>query len=154
MKTLYKVLTLILLLPLSFALHAQDAATVRTAIESKSYTFVARTANPMRGSGVNLTTGYDIRVKGDTVISVLPYYGRAHAPTPNIGGGIRFTSTDFTYKMERTGDGWNIRITPNDQREVRDLHLSVSNNGYATLQVTQLNRDAISFYGIIEKLQP
>ena len=154
MKNLYKILSLILLLPLGLSLHAQDKASIREAIESKSFTFLARSASPMRGSQVNLSAGYDIRIKGDTLISVLPYYGRAHTATVNPGGGIRFTSTDFTYKMERDDKGWNIRIRPNDQREVRDLFLHVSPDGFANLQVTQLSRDAITFYGTIEKLKP
>ena len=133
--------------------QAQDENALREAIESKQFVFLARSASPLRGSQVNLTTGYDIRVKGDSLVSVLPFYGRAHAPMVHPGGGIRFTSTDFTYKMEGKKKGWNIRIQPNDNRDVRELFLTVSKNGFATLQVTQLNRDAITFYGTVEKIK-
>jgi hypothetical protein len=81
----------------------------------------------------------------------LPYFGRAYQPPPDLkGGGIEFTSTDYGYTLEAKRKGrWTITLDPRDARDVRQMILSVSENGYANLQVLSNNRDPISFSGIV-----
>lgn len=74
---------------------------IQNLISSKNYVFVAQTALPIGSRAINLTTAYDLRVLGDTVVSELPYFGRAFvAPMNPSEGGIRFTSTDFNYTVK------------------------------------------------------
>src|SRR5438105_11782972 len=57
-------------------------AEIKNAVESKNYVFKAQTALPTSGRIRQLTSDYDLRVTGDTVVSYLPYFGRAYtAPT-------------------------------------------------------------------------
>ena len=92
----------------------------------------------------------------DTLISQLPYFGRAYsAPMDMKGGGIEFTSTDFAYTLEAKKKGrWSISIEPKDEKDVRQMILSVSENGYASLQVLSNNRDPINFNGIVVERKP
>jgi hypothetical protein len=102
---------------------------------------------------VQLTSDYSLTVRKDSVISYLPYFGRAYtAPIGKTSGGIEFTSTDFVYtsKQNKKG-GWQIEIKPNDETDVRQMLLTVSKNGYGSLSVTSNNRQAISFNGYIDK---
>jgi len=131
----------------------KDAQQIENMIQSKNYVFIARSALPMRGRNINLTSIYDLKVSGDTVISDLPYFGRAYsAPINPAEGGIHFTSNDFTYNLtERKKGGWDITILPKDTRDVRQMFLTVSESGYASLQLTSNNRQAISFNGYIKE---
>lgn len=133
--------------------YAQDAkqASLQKLINSKNFVFKARSAFPLRGGAKQLTLDYDLRVLGDSIVSYLPYFGRAYsAPIDPSEGGIHFISTDFTYKVKTNDKGWDITILPKDTRDVRQLFLSVTTSGYAQLQVLSNNREAISFNGRIE----
>lgn len=71
---------------------------VNTMIESRNYIFKARTVNPQNSVSRQLTSEYDLTVSRDTIISYLPYFGRAYvAPINPSEGGIKFTSPKFEY---------------------------------------------------------
>jgi len=129
-------------------------AEIKSMVEAKTYTFIADYALPMHGGQKNLTSEYDLRVTPDSVISFLPYYGVVHFDPPYnpTDGGIKFTSTKFDYngKQKKNG-GWEISISPRDVRNLQRMTLTISTDGYATLNVTSVNRDFISFEGHLEK---
>lgn len=122
-----------------------------TLIKSSEYVFTARTALPMRGSSRTLTSEYNLTVTPDSVVSYLPYFGRAYrAPMDPSKGGIQFTSTDFGYRVDDLKKGgWRVTIQPKGEDDVRQMILTVSESGYGTLQVVGNHRQPISFYGII-----
>ena len=153
---IFSIYTLILafLFTAGFSAHAQDLdkTTVSSMVSSGRFIFKAQSANPMTGNNVQLTADYDLKVSPDSLVAFLPYFGRAYTINPNAEGGIKFTSTDFEYKSkQKRKKGWEISINPRDTREVRQMSLSVSPNGYATLQVISNNRQPISFYGYLVK---
>lgn len=125
-----------------------------TIVTSKNYVFVAQSANPMGFRMRQLTSEYDLRVLGDSIVSFLPYFGRAYsAPIDPTQGGLDFTSTDFEYEQAaRKKGGWIITIKPKDVREVRQLTLTVTESGSASLQVIPTNRQQISFNGYVKKI--
>lgn len=120
-------------------------------MNSKNFVFKAQSVSPTGGNLRQLNTDYDLRVFGDTVRTFLPYFGRSYsAPIGATDGGIKFTSTDFDYKLaERKKDRVEVLIRPKDAQDVRQMLLSVSKNGYASLQVLSNNRQPISFNGYI-----
>lgn len=120
-------------------------------IESKNFVFVAQNVFPTGGRNINLTTIYEVKLSTDTVVTDLPYFGRAFvAPMNPSDGGIRFTSTKFDLDIkERKKGGWDIIIIPKDTRDVRQMYLTVSTKGYGTLQVVSNNRQNIRFSGYI-----
>lgn len=141
--------------------HAQDekktiekheAAAIQSAITNHQFYFLAQYVLPIGGQQKYLTPGYDMRISHDSLSAYLPYFGRAYAaPIDPSDGGINFTSTKFNYKMEnRKKGGWNISITPKDARDVRQLYLSVFEDGTATLQVISNNKQTISYTGYIK----
>jgi hypothetical protein len=159
MKPLYSIYSLLL-----FALTAGIACSTSQAqqtpqdvsklIETKRYVFVAQTASPMGGRFRQLNTGeYDVRVTADSVISFLPYFGRAYsAPIDPSASGIQFTSTNFGYKQTpRKKGGWTIVIEPKDAADVRQMTFTISETGNTSLQVTSNNRQPISFNGQIQE---
>ena len=129
------------------------AATIEKYISDGSFEVVAEYVSPTGGSTIYLTSRYDMSVGKDSLQTFLPYFGRAYmAPVNPSQGGIQFTSTDFTYNVEeRKKNGWDITILPKDTRDVRQLYLSVFEDGRATLQVISNNRQAISYSGHIRE---
>jgi hypothetical protein len=134
---------------------AQEAnsSTLKNILSTKSFVFKAQSAWPLQGTVVQLNAGYDMRVLQDSINTYLPYFGRAFQSSyAGTDGGISFTSKKFDYRLrEKQAGGWDLTIRPVDHRDILEMNYSVSTNGYATLQVISNNRQAISYYGVIEK---
>ncbi len=127
-------------------------AAIERMITARNYVFKAETVLPASPTiNRQLTSDYDVKVSPDTVISFLPYFGRAfNAPMDPTKGGIQFTSTKFEYtQTARKKGGWDIAIKPQDTQDARLLSFSISENGYASLQVISNNRQPITFNGYI-----
>jgi len=128
-----------------------DTSIIKTSIESKQFIFHAQTAMPTSGRTRQLTTEYDLRIFPDSLISDLPFYGRAYSvPYGSTEGGFNFTSTKFEYTATPGKKrGWDISIKPKDVNDFREFPLSLSDNGYGTLQALSNNRQPMSFTGYI-----
>ena len=136
--------------------YAQDKNTdIKSLVESKRYVFKAQSVSPASMTFRQLNgDNYDLRILGDSLISYLPYFGRAYtAPPPGTNGGYNFTSTDFDYtaKNRRKG-GWDITIKPKDVTDFREFALTISKNGTTTLRALSNNRQIISYNGFITEI--
>jgi uncharacterized protein DUF4251 len=129
---------------------------IKRIVGEQNYVFVAQLVNPQNGRSRNLNTlDYTLTVRKDSVISYLPYFGRAYsAPINSSDGGIKFTSTQFDYINSPKGNKWQITIKPKDGTDVQQMYLDIFDNGNATLQVTSNNRQGISFNGYIIEGNP
>lgn len=102
-----------------------------------------------------ITSDFDLRISGDTLVCYLPYFGRAYvAPIDITKGGFQFTSTKFDYTIvdNKKKNGWDILIKPKDVSDVRDLSFTIFENGNATLRITSDNRQPIAYDGYITEL--
>lgn len=132
--------------------NKESQAALRSAIDKKTYTFHAQTVQPASGRSRQLTSTYSVVINKDSLSSDLPYFGRAYtAPLNETRSVLQFNSTNFNYEVSpgRKG-GWNINIRFNDVKEVQTYSLSVSQDGYASLQVIPTNRQTISFNGTVD----
>lgn len=145
-------MTLLLGICLIPGAFAQKKETVADWIQHKTFSFRAQSATSMQGRTIQLTTEYRVDVAPEAALAYLPYFGRAYsAPISTTDGGIKFTSKDYTYTVkQRKKGGWDVTLVPKDAKGVRQLFFSISENGYASLQVTSQNRQPISFYGTIQ----
>lgn len=146
-----KLVILLLLLPplLGLAQDKPEPVTVSQMLADHNYIFRAETALPQQGRIQQLTPEFDLTITPDTLISYLPYFGRAFvAPINPTEGGIKFTSTDFSYKdVKKKKKRWEITIEPRDAGSIQQLFLTVFDNGTASLRVNDRNRQSISFNG-------
>lgn len=157
----FKATSLILLFFSFFVIsNAQESkedkyTTIKNMVEAKQYIFIAESALPVNGRMRQLSSGYKLELRTDTLISDLPYYGRAYtAPIDPAQGGIQFTSTNFEYTSTPGKKGsWDISIKPKDGKDVNRFSLYISKNGKASLQVTSNNRQAIFFNGYITEIK-
>jgi len=140
-------------------LKAQDATTdnpdketnIQTMIDDHRFVFTAQSAHPTRGQVMQLNGQYDLKISPDTVRGYLPYFGRAYsAPVDGRGGGIDFVSKDFHYRQKnRKRGGWEISVKPKDINDIREVFLTIFENGSASLRVFSNNREVISYNGYL-----
>lgn len=150
----------VLLLLAAFTLQAtaqkersdKDAA-LQKSLDARHFVFVAQTATPMRGGLQQLTSLFDLRLSNDTVISNLPYFGRAYtAPMNPAQGALTFTATATGYRVKTKKKGAReISITTKAAGDTQRMLLTVFDNGAASLQVSTNNRDPISFSGYVRE---
>ena len=131
----------------------KDSEIFKNMLESKHFDFVAQTVTPLRGQFRNLTSLYDVSVSNDSLVSYLPYFGRAYtAPLNPTESGLDFTSTNFSYSITpHKKSGWYVVLKPKDNTAVQQFTFTIYNNGTASLNVISTSRDAISFNGYIQK---
>ena len=133
----------------------RDAAkktAIENGIQSKQFEFIPQAVTPLGGSTRQLGTSFDITVANDSLISYLPYFGRAYSAIGAFSnrGPLDFTSTNFDYNVtERSKGGWVVTIKPKDNRNVDQYIFNVSEKGFASLDMISNNRQSISFTGYI-----
>jgi hypothetical protein len=140
---------------------AAKAAEIKKAITSNSYVFKANYVIPMSmNPGALNSSNYDVTVNEGKLVVYLPYFGRAYAPPRDPSqGGIKLTTTDYDYtSVANKKGGWDIVIKPkkttiNTVGDVQVMRLNVGKDGFATLYVTSINRQPITFNGYIEEVK-
>lgn len=126
------------------------AADIRNAVEIPDFRFKATYAYPTGYKSIYLSPYYDVKVSPDTVDVYLPYYGRAYrAPMDLNEGGYRFTSTDFEYRIEqgKKKGNWGLIISFHNLNRPVTFRFDIWENGTARLDVTDTDRQSISFQG-------
>lgn len=128
---------------------------IHQAIAADRWIFIANQAMPQSGRSRILNTRYTVLCKKDSVISDLPYFGRAYtAPIGETTSPLNFTSTDFTLtKSEGSKGRWNITIKPNDHRDVQSYTFTLFTNGAAQMNVQMNSRSSISFNGSVAPVE-
>lgn len=170
MKTIKNILMLATLL-IAMQVNAQtDKETTVKIINEQNFIFNATSAMPMAnqevnnilnrmpgggGAGMIQLSGsqYQLIVTKDSIEAYLPYYGRAYTATmdPN-DSGTKFKSKQFKYKADKKKKGsWTITMDFKDAKDTQRMILNVSENGYATLNVNNNNRQPISFNGYLSE---
>lgn len=132
---------------------AQQIAEIKAIVESRNYVFDARTANPMSGRTINLTTDYNMKISNDSVYSYLPYYGVAYNAV-SYGGTdspMNFSHAVEEYSSELAKNGYLVKFKTRNGSDLISCTLHISETGSSTLSVSSMNRQAISYSGDIRK---
>lgn len=126
----------------------QKAKEVKELIDSKRFTIDVNRAIPMRGRTVNLTSPYSLEMRGDSVISYLPYFGRAYSAPYGGGDGLRFEKsiTDYQASFNKKGTA-QIQFRTRSDDDTYTFRMQVFSNGSATINVTPVNKQSITFHG-------
>ncbi len=144
-------------------------------VNSKSYEFIASTANPIPGRGMmavansgllppgstmsNIqlqgTSNY-LKIEGDTISAFLPYYGeRQSGGGYNSDAGIVFDGIPSDYKEEYDAQKNEMRITftISEKSEGYRVTMNLFPNKKATVVVTSSQRFAIRYLGDLKELE-
>ena len=131
------------------AKRAERAAQVAKGLDSKHYQIDVSTMNTRRMGSKMLTSDWSLEVRGDTLISYLPYVGVTYEAPYGEVKGLNFTAPFKAYedggffaKGVRT-----IRFRVDSGEDVIDYTLSVTEAGYADIDIVSRAREGISFSG-------
>lgn len=124
------------------------AAAIRTQIDNRDFTINATRITPNRMSPETLVHPYNLRIKGDSVFSYLPYFGRSYAPVVGTPEGLIFDAriTDFKIKEGRRGST-DISFSTRTFEDYYNFRISVFPNGNSSIDVYPGQKEAVSFDG-------
>lgn len=106
---------------------------------------------PMRMPARHLSSLYSLEVKGDTIVSYLPYLGRAYSIPYGGGKGLNFTGIMSFYEPRQgRKNEIIIEIGVENEADTYVYQLKVFDNGNTDINVQSRNRDYISFSGEME----
>ncbi len=132
----------------------QKKEDIKNLLENRTFVFTPTHAMPLGGGSIYLNHSFDAEVKGDTLISYLPFFGVAY----RVDYGGRDGAFDFTqplekFELQEDNKGYRINLEVKNKMDYLTYNFQISELGYATLSITSTNRQAISYYGHIEAPQ-
>lgn len=117
-------------------------------IATRQFTVSVNRALPTGGRSIPLTTLYSLELRGDSVYSYLPYFGRAYTAPYGGGNSLNFATpvTDYDCTYTRKGAAV-IRFKAKTNEDNFTFRLQIYPDGGTTIQVTPVNRQSITYYG-------
>ena len=127
---------------------AELSANVTNALNNRDYKIAIDKMCPMRGSSRHVSFGYSVEVRNDTLISYLPYFGRAYNVPYGGGKGLNFTAPIESYQefMKRNGQR-HIEIGVANDEDTYFYIIEVFDNGSSSVDVRARQRERISYSG-------
>ncbi len=130
---------------------AYVAEQVYNGLNDMHYTIEVSHMTQRRGGMQSLSHGYELEVKGDTLVSYLPYFGEVYATRSVAYGqqkGLNFTSTIYNYNavMVKPGE-YHIQFETETDEDRFLYTIQVFDNGKSYVDVLGENRTGISFTG-------
>lgn len=130
---------------------AELSANVTNALNNRVFKIAIDRMYPMRGSSRNVSYGYSLEVRNDTLISYLPYFGRAYNVPYGGGKGLNFTAPIGSYQeyMKRNGQR-HIEIGLTNDEDTYFYTIEVFDNGNSSVEVRARQRERISYSGNLD----
>ncbi len=136
--------------------RAQKEQEMKQLIDSLQFRFIARSVIPMSGPRIDLTSVYDLEMDSSKVEAWLPFFGRAyHVEYGGRDGGIKFKgeAENLDVEYNKRKKIYQIRFEVDTDKDQFQVNISAGLSGYADVNISSTNRQAISYYGIIEPLE-
>lgn len=107
--------------------------------------------HPMGRGPITVTSDFSLAIEGDSVVSHLPYFGRAYNVPYGGGNAFDFTTrhTDYTLGYGEKGEA-TITFTAKTREDVYRYRITIFSNGRATINVSAQERQPISYDGEVE----
>ena len=77
---------------------AEHAKGVKAALQERKYEIAVSRMYPSRGTSKSLSYGYSVEVRNDSLISYLPYFGRAYNVPYGGGSALNFSAPILNYQ--------------------------------------------------------
>ena len=156
-KKLFSILTLLLVLVVfggcvsseqRAAQKAEFAKKVKVALDKREYKIIINRMLPMQGGSKNVSYGYSVEVRNDSLLSNLPYFGRAYEVPYGGGKGLSFDAPIGNYHETKANNGSRqIVIDLKNEEDNYTYRITVFDNGSSSIQVQSRKRDNISYTG-------
>lgn len=131
---------------------ARTQEMVAKALADRHYKITVQTMTPRRGGSRPVTPDFMLEVRGDTLASYLPYFGRAYSiPYAGQGKGLHFTERIRDYTADRPKEGLTrIALRVTNEEDSYLFVINVFDNGQATIDLQPREREHISYSGEID----
>ena len=127
---------------------AEQATKVRNALKERHFKISVDHMYPMKGGMKSVSYGYSVEVRNDSLISYLPYIGRAHNVPYGGGNGLNFSERIGSYHENQVKDGkWHIDIDVTNEEDTYRYQIDVFDNGSSSISVESRQRERISYSG-------
>jgi hypothetical protein len=128
----------------------QEMERIAEALRTRDYTVEVVRADPMGWRTVNLDYGYGLTVRGDSIFSRLPFYGRAYSVPFGGGDGLFFKTNFLDYSLSAGRKGSTVvNIAARTDEDTYLYSVTVWPNGNARISVNSFNRQKIAYDGTI-----
>lgn len=128
--------------------QAELAETVKTDVQSRRFSIDVRQMYPQSAPARTLSSTWTLELHGDTLVSYLPYFGRAYNLPYGGGDGLNFTAKVKTYNVKRIKDYWRTTLSVSNEGDTYTYTIDIYDNNAATIGVQSNNREHISFSGL------
>ena len=127
---------------------AEQKRKVLTALTQRNYKISIDRMYMSRGGSKSVSYGYSVEVRNDSLISYLPYFGRAYNVPYGGGKGLNFSERIGSYRelMEKNGKR-HIEIGLKNEEDTYLYTIDVFDNGNSSIDVQSRQRDPISYSG-------
>ena len=131
--------------------QAKMALAVEKALAERHYKVEIVMMYPNNGRAVNVSSDFSLEVKGDTLVSYLPYFGRAYNVPYGGGKGLNFTAPIAEYHAEKGRKGeTRVTIKTKNEEDVYTFFLEIFDNCNTSIDVTARERESIRYSGEME----
>lgn len=131
--------------------QAKRAQAVEQALAARHYRVSVNMMYPRRGKAKTVSSDYGLEVKGDTLVSYLPYFGRAYNVPYGGGKGLNFTETFTEYHSQKLSNGaTQVLIKVKNEEDVYNFTLEIFDNGSTSIDLNSRERESINYSGNME----
>lgn len=130
------------------SVHEPLSEEIKNAVESREFEISVNQMVPMIGRVQHLTSPYSLTLRNDSVLSHLPFFGRAYSVPFGGGRGLIFDGLLSDYKLRFSPKGSakiSFRVRTTEDTYV--FSVEIFNNGASHIRVNSNNRQGIGFYG-------
>ncbi len=122
-------------------------------VDSKKFEFRARRALPTGFKQMDLTTNPNfILFSPDSIVSEMPFFGRAYSVPYGGDGGLKFDGKPEVYTIEKDKKFYMVDAKVKSKGDYFTINLSISFDGDATMSISSNSRSPISYYGEISSI--
>jgi len=126
----------------------QMAQAVDNALAQRRYKVAIGMMYPRNGRAVQVSSLFSLEVKGDTLVSYLPYSGRAYNVPYGGGKGLDFTAPITEYHASKNKKGTTqVSMKVHNDEDYLSFSMEIYNNGNAYVNLICREREAISYSG-------
>lgn len=127
---------------------------IKELIESGNYKIDVSRAYPQKGNSIYLTSSYSLEIRNDSVISQLPFYGRAYSIPYGGGDGLMFKAPldEYEVKYNSRKKNYRIKLKATTQEDTFNFNVEIYSNGSSSINATMRNRAPISYSGELDSL--
>jgi hypothetical protein len=127
---------------------AKTAMAVEAALNERHYTVEIEWMYPISGRARYVLSDFMLEVRGDTLLSYLPYFGRAYDVPYGGGKGMNFVAPITHYQSAKSSNGTTeISMMVDNDEDILQYRLKIFNSGKTNIDVESQKRETISYSG-------